>query len=222
MRKYLLIIFAICLLAVALYTVNTYNSTKASGNNSSKNSNKRTEGQNISSTPGTTENDTTISPTSGAKLNDTAASPTPVPVENNTVTLEKTEDFTLVDIDGNEVSLSDFMGKKVFLNFWATWCPPCKAEMPEIEKIYQETKDSDLVILSVEIGESNDTVKEFLADKDYNFKVLLDLDQSVATTYGISAIPTSFFIDEEGNIISKRVGGMSYDEMNEYIEALDK
>lgn len=65
-------------------------------------------------------------------------------------------------------------------------------------------------------------MKTLLGDKDYNFKVLLDLDQSVATTYGITAILTSFFIDEEGNIISKRVGGMSYVEMKEYIATLDQ
>ena len=61
--------------------------------------------------------------------------------------------FKLKDLNGVEVSLSDFKGKKVFLNFWASWCPPCKAEMPDLEKLYQETKDSDLVILAVNIGE---------------------------------------------------------------------
>jgi len=196
MKKHLFLLFAICLLAVALFTVNTYNSTEDKSNSSSGSSDNREKTQNTSVTSGAAEKDTTI--------------------------YGKAEDFTVTDLEGNEVSLSDFKGKKVFLNFWATWCPPCKAEMPEIEKVYQETKDSDLVILAVEIGEPLDTVKTFLNDKDYNFKVLLDLDQSVATTYGISSIPTSFFIDEEGNIISKRVGGMNYDEMKEYIATLDR
>jgi Peroxiredoxin len=142
--------------------------------------------------------------------------------KTDTVQLGKAQDFTLVDLEGNKVSLSDFKGKKVFLNFWATWCPPCKAEMPEIEKVYQETKDSDVVILGVEIGEPLDTVKTFIVKNNYNFKVLLDQDQSVATTYGISAIPTSYFIDEEGNIISKRVGEMNYEDMKEYITKLEK
>lgn len=132
----------------------------------------------------------------------------------------KAPDFTLVDLNGKEVSLSDFKGKKVFLNFWVTWCPPCKAEMPEIEKVYQETKDSDLVILAVEIGESKNTVSTFISDNDYNFKVLLDQDETAAASYGFSAIPTSYFIDEKGNIVDKRTGGMSYDEMKEYIEKL--
>ena len=120
------------------------------------------------------------------------------------------------------MSLSDLKGKKVFLNFWATWCPPCKAEMPEIEKLYQETKDSDLVIVAVEIGEPLSTVKSFIDSNKYNFKVLLDSDQSVASKYNIASIPTSYFIDADGNIISKNMGGMNIDQMKAYIKALDK
>lgn len=141
---------------------------------------------------------------------------------DNAKTYETAQDFTLKDLNGNEVSLSDFQGKKVFLNFWATWCPPCIAEMPEIEKLYQETKDSDLVILSVETGDSLDTVSAFIEEKGYTFEVLLDGEQSVAIDYGISAIPTSYFIDEEGTIVSKVVGGMDLDEMKNNIEKLDK
>jgi Peroxiredoxin len=134
----------------------------------------------------------------------------------------KAIDFKLKDLNGNELSLSDLKGKKVFLNFWATWCPPCKAEMPEIEKLYQETKDSDLVIVAVEIGEPLDTVKPFIENNKYNFKVLLDLDQSVATKYNISSIPTSYFIDTDGNIVSKHIGGMNIEQMKAYIKTLDK
>ena len=153
-------------------------------------------------------------------------------VENNTPTKPiginpnviktKAIDFKLKDLNGKELSLSDLKGKKVFLNFWATWCPPCKAEMPEIEKLYQETKDSDLVIVAVEIGEPLDTVKSFIDSNKYNFKVLLDSDQSVSSKYGITSIPTSYFIDTDGNIISKRVGAMNIDEMKTYIKTLDK
>jgi peroxiredoxin len=134
----------------------------------------------------------------------------------------KAIDFKLKDLNGQELSLSDLKGKKVFLNFWATWCPPCKAEMPEIEKLYQETKDTDLVIVAVEIGEPLDTVKPFIENNKYNFKVLLDPDQSVATKYNITSIPTSYFIDTEGNIVSKHVGGMNIDQMKAYIKTLNK
>jgi peroxiredoxin len=131
-------------------------------------------------------------------------------------------DFKLKDLDGKELSLSDLKGKKVFLNFWATWCPPCKAEMPEIEKLYEETKDSDLVIVAVEIGEPLSTVKSFIDSNKYSFKVLLDSDQSVASKYNIASIPTSYFIDVDGNVISKNVGGMNIDQMKASIKALDK
>lgn len=134
----------------------------------------------------------------------------------------KAIDFKLKDLDGKELSLSDLKGKKVFLNFWATWCPPCKAEMPEIEKLYAETKDTDLVIVAIEIGEPLSTVKSFIDSNKYSFKVLLDSDQSVASKYNIASIPTSYFIDANGNIISQNVGAMNIDKMKTYIKALDK
>jgi len=129
-------------------------------------------------------------------------------------------DFKLVDLNGKEVSLSDFKGKKVFLNFWASWCPPCISEMPDIEKLYTETKDSDLVILAVNLGEDKATVKAFSDTNKYNFKILLDTDQSVGKQYNISAIPTSYFIDKEGNIVSTVKGALSLEKMKSYISKL--
>lgn len=134
----------------------------------------------------------------------------------------KAPDFKLKDLDGKELSLSDLKGKKIFLNFWATWCPPCKNEMPEIQKLYEETKDTDLVIVAVEIGEPLSEVKSFIDENKYTFKVLSDSDQSVASKYEISSIPTSYFIDEDGNIISKFIGAMNIDKMKSYIKDLDK
>ena len=128
--------------------------------------------------------------------------------------------FKLKDLNGKEVSLSDFKGKKVFLNFWASWCPPCKAEMPDIENLYVETKDSDLVILTVNLGEDKTTAKSFIDKNKYNFTVLLDLDQSTAKQYNIAAIPTSFFIDKEGNIVSTIKGGMTLEQMKTHISKL--
>jgi len=141
---------------------------------------------------------------------------------NHNILKTKAIDFRLKDLEGKELSLSDLKGKKVFLNFWATWCPPCRAEMPEIEKLYQETKDSNLVIVAVEIGEPLDTVKSFIDSNKYNFKVLLDSDQSIASKYNIASIPTSYFIDVDGNIVSKNVGAMNIDQMKAYIKTLDK
>ena len=128
----------------------------------------------------------------------------------------------MIIIDLYILGINHLKGKKVFLNFLATWCPPCKAEMTEIEKLYQETKDSDLVIVSVEIGEPLNTVKSFIDSNKYNFKVLIDPDQSVATKYNITSIPTSYFIDKDGNILSKHVGDMNINQMKAYIKTLDK
>ena len=149
------------------------------------------------------------------------ASTKPIGINPNVIKT-KAIDFKLKTLDGKEFSLSDLKGKKVFLNFWATWCPPCKAEMPEIEKLYQETKDSDLVIVAVEIGEPLSTVKSFIDSNNYSFKVLLDSNQSVASKYNIASIPTSYFIDVQGNIISKNEGGMNINQMKASIKTLNK
>lgn len=158
---------------------------------------------------------------SNTKSNSIAKNTTKASTTQN-ITKVKAIDFKLKDLEGNELSLSDLKGKNVLLNFWATWCPPCKSEMPEIEKLYQETKKGDLVIIAVEIGEPLSTVKPFINNNKYNFKVLLDSDQSVATKYGISAIPTSYFIDKDGNVISKNLGAININQMKASIKALDK
>ncbi|GFP77418.1 TlpA family protein disulfide reductase [Clostridium fungisolvens] len=129
----------------------------------------------------------------------------------------KAIDFKLKTLDGKEISLSDFKGKRVFLNFWATWCPPCRQEMPELEKLYQESNDSDLVILTINLGEDNKTVRSFMDKNKYNFNVALDLDQSVAIKYNIVSIPTSILIDSEGNLVSKKIGPMTLEEMNAFV-----
>lgn len=142
-------------------------------------------------------------------------------LQGNKVRL-KAQDFKLKDLDGNEVALSNFKGKKVFLNFWATWCPPCKAEMPDIEKLYGETKDSDLVILAIDMGENKETVKSFIVENGYNFRILLDTNQEVARKYNISSMPTSFFIDKEGYIRATHIGAMNIAQMKIYVQLLDR
>ncbi|MDW8802899.1 TlpA disulfide reductase family protein [Clostridium sp. A1-XYC3] len=104
------------------------------------------------------------------------------------------------------------------MNFFATWCPPCKEEMPDLEKLYQETKNSDLVILAISGGEDKATVENFVKENNYNFKVLLDPDGVANISYNISSIPTSYFIDENGNIVNKRTGLMTLNQMKTYVE----
>ena len=118
-------------------------------------------------------------------------------------------DFTLLDLEGNQITLSEFRGKTVFINFWATWCPPCRAEMPEIEAVYQEYKDKDVEVIGVDIVETKDEVRQFVQQYGYSWTFVLDTTGEVATTYNIAAIPTSFFIDKEGIIRVVNIGAMT-------------
>jgi peroxiredoxin len=132
----------------------------------------------------------------------------------------KAIDFTLTSLDGKKVSLSDFRGKNVYLNFFATWCPPCKRELPDMEKLYKEYKDKGLELLVVDLGEKQSTVKSFMESNNYSFNVLLDTDNEVAQTYNISSIPVSYFIDKDGIITELKVGALEEDEMRKYIDQL--
>ena len=126
-------------------------------------------------------------------------------------------DFTLEDLEGNKVSLSDYKGKKVFLNFWATWCEPCKQEMPEMEKIHETYED--VVVLAINLDTEKD-IQGFMDEHGLTFQALLDVDEEVNDQYEVVSIPTSFFIDEEGIIRKKIVGVLDYEKMEENIEAL--
>lgn len=135
-------------------------------------------------------------------------------------------DFTLTDQYGNTHTLSDYKGKTVFLNFWATWCPPCLAEMPDIQKIYEsylEKGDDSLVILGVaEPGQGRETteegVKDFLKENGYTYPVLMDKTGEQFMNYGISALPTTFMIDKNGNVFGYAGGQLSEEIMLRIIE----
>ena len=118
-------------------------------------------------------------------------------------------DFTLTGLDGNAVGLSDFRGKVVFLNFWATWCPPCRGEMPEMEEVYQEYRDKDVVIIGVDLGESRSSVQSFVEENGYSWTFVIDSIGEVARDYMVTGIPSSFFIDRDGVIRALQVGSMS-------------
>ncbi|WP_035294679.1 TlpA disulfide reductase family protein [Clostridium sp. KNHs214] len=130
----------------------------------------------------------------------------------------KSTDFTLKDIEGKTVKLSDFKGKKVFLNFWATWCGPCKSEIPDMIKLQKEIKDSNIVILAVNIGESKSKVADFVNKNNINFTVLLDEKQEVASKYSVSGIPTTYLIDENGKLIKWTTGAMEIYMMKDFIK----
>lgn len=122
---------------------------------------------------------------------------------------ELAPDFTLTDLEGSPLRLSDLRGKVVFINFWATWCPPCRAEMPEIEAVYQKYKDKDVVVIGVDIAENESKVRQFVQRGGYSWTFVLDTTAEVANDYEITAIPTSFFIDREGIIQAVNIGAMT-------------
>ncbi len=118
--------------------------------------------------------------------------------------------FTLPDLNGDEVTLDDYRGKVVLLNFWATWCPPCQNEIPMFIEVYEELKDEDFVILAVSMGERKEEVASFVAAKGMTFPVLLDSSRSVARRYLVRAVPTSLVIDRDG-VVQRIIVGMMYE-----------
>lgn len=145
---------------------------------------------------------------------------------NNKEEKTKALDFTLYDQYGKEHKLSDYKGKTIFLNLWATWCPPCRDEMPYIEELYKEYKKNtdEVVILGVaspNLGQEGDAkhVKDFLKQEGYTFPVLLDEGGSLVYQYGISSFPSTFIIDKDGYITQYVPGGMDKDTMKYLINS---
>lgn len=131
-------------------------------------------------------------------------------------------DFKLKDLEGKEVSLSDYKGKTIFVNFWATWCGYCVKELPYIEQLHKDNTDPDLVILTVDLQESNKEVTQYMENNKYTFPVLLDIDGEVASAYGIQGIPLSLLIDKDFNIVSAHEGYMdNYTTLKAFVNQLN-
>lgn len=120
-------------------------------------------------------------------------------------------DFTLKDLDGNPVRLSDFRGKIILLNFWATWCPECRIEMPSMQKLHSRFKDYNFVLVSISIKESASEVKNFFKKYKLTFIGLLDSDGEVGSQMAIRAIPTTFILDKNGKIAGTIMGAREWD-----------
>ena len=119
--------------------------------------------------------------------------------------LMQAPDFTVCDIDGNEVKLSDFFGKPIVVNFWASWCGPCKMEMPDFNEKYLEL-DGDVTFLMVNM--TVDIASAFIAEQGYTFPVFYDTASSAAITYSVYSLPTTFFIDAQGNAVAQATGAI--------------
>ena len=127
-------------------------------------------------------------------------------------------DFTLKNLSGDDVSLSDYKGKIVLLNFWATWCGYCVKEMPDLQKINDE--NDDVVVLAVDVMEDLEIVEDYIKTGGYDFEVVLDTDGEIAKTYSIGGYPTSYFIDKEGLMVGGVPGMMTYDQINEVLKMI--
>lgn len=121
-------------------------------------------------------------------------------------------DFTMLDMEGNEVSLASFFGKPIVLNFWASWCGPCKMEMPDFNEAYAAYKDEiEFLMVNMTDG-SRETVEKassFIAESGYTFPVYYDTQYSAAITYSVSSLPTTYFINEEGELVTYAKGAIN-------------
>ncbi|MDB4470850.1 TlpA family protein disulfide reductase [Deltaproteobacteria bacterium] len=120
-------------------------------------------------------------------------------------------DFTLTDMQGQKVSLADMRGKVVILNFWATWCPPCREEMPSMEMLYRKYKDQGLVILAVNTEKDGaNLVKNFLQKTPYTFPILLDTAAEVQNRYNVYRFPETYVLDRNGNVAERVTGAIDW------------
>lgn len=128
-------------------------------------------------------------------------------------------DFTLNDLEGNAVKLSDYKGKIVILNFWAVWCKYCLQEMPDLSALNKELeKENEAVILAVDVKESPDTVREYLSANNITLKVLLDEEGSVAETYGVPGYPTTFVLNKDGSLYTYLSGATDKETLRTIID----
>jgi len=132
-------------------------------------------------------------------------------------------DFTVMTKDMNRVSLSDFRGRGVVVNFWATWCPPCKKELPYFESMYTKYSDREefmMVNLTDGNRETVDIVKSFINRNGYTFPVYYDTSADAAYSYGVSSIPVTLFIDSKGRLVHRQTGAMSEAVLELFIEKI--
>ncbi|WP_026395826.1 TlpA family protein disulfide reductase [Acetobacterium malicum] len=137
--------------------------------------------------------------------------------------LKAAPDFTVIDEAGNPVKLSDFRGKPIVLNFWASWCPPCKSEMPHFNKIYGEKKD-EIAFLMVDYvdgeRETTETGLQYVREQGFDFPVYFDTEQEAAYAYEVTSIPATFFINADGKIATSFQGAIDETSLNEGIQLI--
>jgi len=133
-------------------------------------------------------------------------------------------DFELVDTEGAMHRLSDYRGKTVIINFWTTWCPPCREEIPSMNRAWAELGDENVVMLGINMGEDEDTIFVFTADYPADFPLLLDRDGAVIAHWPVKGLPTTYVVAPDGTLAYRAIGGREWDEpaFMEQIRALAK
>ncbi|HSJ59188.1 MAG TPA: TlpA disulfide reductase family protein [Anaerolineae bacterium] len=133
---------------------------------------------------------------------------------------DRATDFALTTLDGDQVSLDDYLGSAVLLNFWATWCAPCEAEVPDLEAAYRAHQADGLVILGVSVQEKPESVRPFVENYDVTYPILLDTDGKVMNTYRPLGLPTTIVIDREGIIRARHMGLITPAQIEGYVADL--
>lgn len=136
-----------------------------------------------------------------------------IPVEMN----KPAPELDLVDVSGEPVSLDDYAGQVVLVNHWATWCPPCRAEMPELESYYQTYKGDGFVLVAINAGESVEDVNPFVEEFGLNFPVWIDSNGDALQAFGTTGLPTSFVVDETGTTVLTWSGAISLEGLEEFV-----
>ena len=121
-------------------------------------------------------------------------------------------DFQLTDLDGNSFSLQALRGKVLIVNFWATWCPPCREEMPSMQRAWERLDKAQVLLLAINVGEDEDVIFRFTADYPVDFPLLLDQDAKVAQSWPVKGLPTTFVVDPQGRLVYRAIGSREWDD----------
>ncbi|MGC8837925.1 MAG: TlpA family protein disulfide reductase [Anaerolineae bacterium] len=153
----------------------------------------------------------------------TPSAPSPEPTKARRVAPvvgAQAPDFVLWDLKGNEVSLGRLRGHPVVLNFWATWCPPCREEMPELAAAYEAYRERGVLFVGINFLEDADRVREYVEWMEVPFPVALDVTGEVVSSYQVRALPSTFFIDREGTVVRRYTGPLTRDLLDQYLAEL--
>jgi len=126
--------------------------------------------------------------------------------------MHQASEFSLTDVDGRQYRLSDYRGRVVIVNFWATWCPPCREEMPSLQSASEQLKKDKIDVLGINVGEDEETIFQFTANYPVKFPLLMDKDSKVISQWPVRGLPTTFVINSRGQVVFQAIGGRKWDD----------